>query len=83
MLADSIEAAVRSLDHRDANSIRQTIDSIIYKKMNEGQLKESELSFAEIEQIKETFFDVLMGVYHSRIKYPDLQTEEKEEEIND
>ncbi len=83
MLADSIEAAVRSLDHRDADSIRQTIDSIIYKKMNEGQLTESELSFAEIEQIKETFFDVLLGVYHSRIKYPDLQTEEKEEEIND
>lgn len=77
MLADSVEAAVRSLEKQDTDSIKKMIQMIINKKINEGQLKTSKLSFAELEQIKNTFFEILIGVYHSRIKYP--QTDESAE----
>ncbi len=73
MLADSVEAAVRSLDEKNTDNIRKMIRSIVGKKINEGQLKESKLSFEEIETIKSAFYDVLTGVYHTRIKYPDSE----------
>ncbi len=71
MLADSIEAAVRSLEKQDSDSIKNMIKTIINKKISEGQLQKSRLSFAELEQIQNTFYEILIGVYHSRIKYPD------------
>lgn len=72
MLADSVEAAVRSLDDKSTENIRKMIRSIVEKKIDEGQLKSSLLSFSEIEVIKETFYEVLSGVYHTRIKYPEI-----------
>ena len=74
MLADSVEAAVRSLDEKNTDNIRKMIRSIVGKKINEGQLKESKLSFEEIETIKSAFYDVLTGVYHTRIKYPESES---------
>ena len=47
---------------------------VVGKKINEGQLKESKLSFEEIETIKSAFYDVLTGVYHTRIKYPESES---------
>jgi putative nucleotidyltransferase with HDIG domain len=82
MLADSVEAAVRSLDDRSAEDIKNMIDSIVNQKIDGGQMKDSPLSFADIEQIKLMFFDVLTGVYHSRIKYPN-QMDKTEKNEND
>jgi putative nucleotidyltransferase with HDIG domain len=70
MLADSIEAAVRSMDYQDPDSILEMIERIVHKKVREGQLARSRLSFAELETIKKSFQTVLVGVYHGRVKYP-------------
>ena len=78
MLADSIEAAVRSLDSPETEKIRQMVGRIVGKKMTEGQLEASPLSFAEIEVVKKTFTEVLTGVYHNRVKYPG---QEKDKEV--
>ena len=78
MLADSIEAAVRSLSSPDEESIRAMIERIVAKKVKEGQLKASHLQMNELEKVKRSFADVLKSVYHSRIKYPN---QEKEEEL--
>ena len=69
MLADSVEAAVRSLDIQDPDSIHKMINTIFNKKIAENQLVESEISMKELEIIKKTFADVLMSVHHSRISY--------------
>ncbi|MDR2520016.1 MAG: HDIG domain-containing protein [Eubacteriaceae bacterium] len=78
MLADSVEAAVRSLDLHTEESIESMIDKIIAKKIREGQLAESQLSFAELKTVHACFLSVLLGVYHSRLQYP-AQPEELEE----
>ncbi len=70
MLADSVEAAVRSMDKRSSEAISDMINRIINKKINEKQFVQSMLSFDDIEKIKESFLDVLNGVYHNRVKYP-------------
>ncbi len=71
MLADSCEAAVRSIDEPNAENIAKMIDVIFKKKFAEKQLEESELSFSDLQVVKSCFLDVLMGVYHNRIKYPE------------
>ena len=70
MLADSVEAAVKSLDRQSEENITSMINKIVDKKMSEGQFVESRLSFEELETVKAAFLDVLSGVYHSRVKYP-------------
>jgi putative nucleotidyltransferase with HDIG domain len=73
MLADSIEAAVRSMDFHDEESMRTMIEGIVAKKMSEGQMAESAITFAELETVKKNFLSVLKAVYHGRIKYPDQE----------
>ncbi len=70
MLADSIEAAVRSLDEKTPITIEKMIRKIISGKIEDNQLSEANLTFKEIEIIIKTFTKVLMGIHHVRIKYP-------------
>jgi cyclic-di-AMP phosphodiesterase PgpH len=70
MLADGVEASVRSLDSKDADSIRAMVDQIIDARVEDGQLEDAELTLKNITQIKEAFVGQLLGMYHSRIKYP-------------
>ncbi|MBE6038171.1 MAG: HDIG domain-containing protein [Anaerofustis stercorihominis] len=70
MLADSVEAAVKSLDAQSEKNITDMIEKIVDKKMAEGQFEGSMLSFAELQTVKRSFLEVLSGVYHSRVKYP-------------
>jgi len=76
MLSDSVEAAVRSLDDKSEKAIREMINKIITGKMNDGQLSACPLTFAEIEKITEAFMKVFDGYFHSRIKYPEKNSEE-------
>lgn len=69
MLADSIEAAVRSLDVTDDENLKNIIDKIIKKRMEEDQFKDSEITLREIEKIKEISFEFFKGIYHPRIEY--------------
>ena len=71
MLADSCEAAVRSLDEKNEVSIKAMIEKIIASKIADSQLRESPITFEELETIQNTFIKVFSGYFHSRIKYPD------------
>ena len=89
MLADSIEAAVRSEEEPTQASITILIDKIISQKIAENQFSNADLTFTELETIKSSFLNVLSGIFHERIAYPEInmnqisknafdQTEEKE-----
>jgi hypothetical protein len=71
MLADGVEASVRSLDEKDEESIRAMVDRIVDARVEDGQLDDAELTLKNIAQIKEAFVGQLLGMYHSRIKYPE------------
>jgi len=75
MLADAVEAAVRSLDHPTPQKIEDTVRSIIEERLNDGQLDDSPLTLRDINTIAESFIKVLNGLFHPRIEYPDLQRE--------
>ena len=71
MLADSVEAAVRSLSDNDQEKIRVTVRKIIEDKLNDGQLQECDLTFNDLDVIRNQFCKVLEGIYHKRIEYPE------------
>lgn len=70
MLADSVEAAVRSLKQPTKDKIEDIITAIINDKMKDGQLDECDLTLAHIKKIKVKFSKVLLGIFHQRIQYP-------------
>jgi putative nucleotidyltransferase with HDIG domain len=71
MLSDGVEASVRSLDDKDEASIRAMVDRIVDARVEDGQLDDAELTLKNISQMKDAFVQQLLGMYHSRIKYPD------------
>ena len=71
MLADSVEAAVRSLPEPSPEKIRNMVHRIIRDKLDDRQLEECDLTFKDLDVIARTFCKVLEGVYHKRIEYPD------------
>jgi putative nucleotidyltransferase with HDIG domain len=70
MLADSAEAAVRSLEGPTAPRIRVIVQKIIEARMNDGELDESGLTLNDIAVVRERFIQLLTGIFHSRIPYP-------------
>ena len=71
MLADPVEATSRTLQQRDPQSIGEMVDRLINQRIQDGDLNECRLTFADIGKIREAFVTVLTGVYHERIAYPD------------
>ncbi|MCK9221613.1 MAG: HDIG domain-containing protein [Limnochordia bacterium] len=76
MLADSVEAAVRSLSKPTAGRIDGLARKIIKDKLNSGQLDESDLTLKDLDTIAQAFSRVLSGIYHSRVQYPETVVEE-------
>ena len=70
MLADSCEAAARSLAHPDPESIRDIVARIFDAIVSDGQLDESQLTLRELTQIREALITSLTSIYHARIDYP-------------
>jgi putative nucleotidyltransferase with HDIG domain len=70
MLADGVEASVRSLASRDEAAIRAMVTRIIEERMNDGQFEECDLTLRDIDRIREAFVAQLLGMYHQRIAYP-------------
>jgi len=70
MLADVTEAAIRTLVKPTAAKMEKFIQQLIDGKVEHGQLAGSELTFQDLEKIKNAFVKVLAGYYHSRIEYP-------------
>lgn len=71
MLADSTEAACKSLPKPTQEQLFGMIDSVISGKLNSGQLDDSRLTFSELETCRATFRSFLKSVHHARIAYPD------------
>ena len=69
MLADSVEAASRSLKEPDEKSISELVDRIVKYKLDQDQLKDSAITLKDIETIKTIFKKMLMSIYHVRINY--------------
>jgi len=74
MLADSIEAASRSLDKKDNESLKKLIDTIFQDKIEAGQLDYAPLTFKDITLLKELFLEKLLNIYHVRIHYPQKES---------
>ncbi|WP_461790552.1 HD family phosphohydrolase [Pedobacter sp.] len=70
MLADSVEAASRSLKNPDAQSINDLVERIIDYKLEQNQLDNCDLTLKDLETIKLIFKTMLMSIYHVRIDYP-------------
>jgi putative nucleotidyltransferase with HDIG domain len=73
MLADSVEAATRSLKKPTASRLEDFIREIIMDKVQGGQLDRCDLTFKDIETIRNSFTRILAGHFHSRIEYPKLK----------
>ena len=71
MLADSSEAAIRSIKEPTRESIRGMIDKVVNGKIEDGQLENSDLTLKEIQIVKDSFLEVIMGMFHERIEYPE------------
>lgn len=71
MLADSVEAASRSLKKVSQQSIEELIDKIFLARMQDRQLDDTPLTFAELQSIRKSFVFALMNMLHARVEYPD------------
>jgi len=74
LLADSVEAATRSIDEANPQKIEEVVRKIINNKFIDGQLDECNITLKEIELIALTFTRILGAMYHSRIKYPEKKS---------
>lgn len=84
MLADSVEAAVRSASQSgrlfgdvaesdrttESNQLAQMVNSIVQARVDAGQFDECDLTFRDVQNIKSTFVQILEGIYHPRVEYP-------------
>lgn len=70
MMADSVEAASRSLKKYDADSISNLVNGIIDNQVNQNQFINTNITFNDVSMIKKMFIKKLMNIYHVRIEYP-------------
>ncbi len=82
MMADTVEAASRSLKEYTEESISHLVDKLIDSQMHDGLLRNAPITFRDIEIAKNIFKEKLMTIYHSRIAYPEL-SQEAEKNIED
>lgn len=85
MLADTVEAAVRSkmATISNINEIEEFVNLLIKDKLNDGQLKDSSLKIKDLSTISKAFMGVFKGMYHERIPYPQEEDKQEKEEKND
>ncbi|MEN8907393.1 MAG: HDIG domain-containing metalloprotein [Clostridiales bacterium] len=73
MLADSVEAAVRSMTDKTKGKIQGQVRKIIKDKLEDGQLDLSDLTLRDLDKIANSFMKVLSGYFHQRTEYPKLE----------
>lgn len=81
MLADACESTIRSIEESDPQIVENVINNLINSRIEDGQLDEAPLTFSDIKKIKESFFNILIGHHHKRIRYPnqnELETKSEE-----
>ena len=70
MLADSVEAASRSLERPTRANIENMVESIVNGKIKDEQLDSSPLTFLDVVSIKRSFASSLTNILHARVPYP-------------
>ncbi len=80
MLADGVEASCRSMTEPTYARIDNLVSNIIDQRLKEGQLNDCPLTFKDLQEIKKRFMNILVGMYHGRVKYPGQDEMEKSPE---
>lgn len=75
LLADSVEAACRAQEAPNAQRIEEVVHTVINNKFIDGQLDECDLTLKDLNKIAKTFIRILSAIYHSRIEYPEMKSE--------
>ena len=73
MMADSVEAASRSLSEYTEKNIRELVDHIIDAQVSEGYFRDCPITFRDVQYAKTVFIEKLKTTYHTRISYPELK----------
>ena len=71
-LADSVEAAVRSMTNPTHDQIETLVKNIISDRLQDGQLNDCDITLKELKMVGESFCETLKGIFHSRIEYPEM-----------
>jgi membrane-associated HD superfamily phosphohydrolase len=74
LLADAVEATVRSLKEPTPARIDEAVHKTINNKFIDGQLDECDLTLKDLEKIANVFIRVLSGIYHARVDYPETKS---------
>jgi putative nucleotidyltransferase with HDIG domain len=74
-IADSVEAALRTLHDPTPERIEALIHRIIKSRLDDGQLSDCDLTMRELERVAQSLKEAVLGIFHSRIEYPDLDVE--------
>ncbi|MEH7334031.1 HD family phosphohydrolase [Neobacillus drentensis] len=77
-IADSVEAAVRSLSQPTPEIIESLVKKIVADRLQDGQLNECDITMKEIEIVSHTLCETLKGIFHSRIEYPEMNKKVKQ-----
>ncbi len=70
MMADSVEAASRSLREYNQQNISDLVEKVIDIQLKDGQFENAPVTFHDIKTVKEVFKNRLRNIYHARISYP-------------
>ena len=82
LLADGIEAASRAMKNPTYSKLENLVNRMVDDRVAEGQLSHCPLTFRDLQVIKESFLNILVGVYHNRIEYPeDKKAEQAKKEL--
>lgn len=75
-IADSVEAAVRSMAHPTHEQIETLVRKIISDRLQDEQFNQCDITLKELEKVAETLCESLKGIFHSRIEYPEISKQE-------
>jgi putative nucleotidyltransferase with HDIG domain len=78
-IADSVEAAVRSMSHPSSQRIEAIVNSIIKDRLQDGQLDDCDLTMKELDTVSKSLCETLQGIFHSRIEYPEVAKQKVKE----
>ncbi len=83
MMADTIEAAVRALPEPTPDKVEALIRKLLKEKLEDGQLDECHLTLKNLNSIADAFTNVICGIFHERVEYPEINIKEEEQQIDD
>ena len=70
LLADGIEASSRAMSEPSYQKLENLVNRMVDERLEEGQLNNCDLTYRDLTKIKDAFLGILVGMYHSRVKYP-------------